>query len=143
MPRNPSYVPARNDREITLPQPHEMQVAADLAANMHGAAYFAAAMTPPDYQQIIFRGSESLYEVQSDWNGVWTPLSIMLINPWTFPIYVAANGDAIANGIPFPPETSLRVPLMGQLGSFVLAVKPTDLAANDAIVHLFRYATPQ
>lgn len=129
--------------ELTLPQPEEFAGSAELAANMHGAAFFRAEMTPPDYSMVIFKGSQGLYEVQDDWTGIWAPLSIMLINPWSFPIYVAATGDPIGNGIPFPPETSLRVPLAGQQGSFVLGVNESDLTDNDAIVHLFRYATPQ
>lgn len=142
MPRNPPYVPARDNREITLPEPHVMQTAADMAANMRGAAFFAAKMQPAYYSTPTFRGSIGQYEVNDDWEQPWTPLSIMLVNPWTFPIYVAATGDPIANGLPFPPQTSLRVPLPGMLGSLVLAVNESDLTTNDAIVHLFRYATP-
>lgn len=143
MARGTTYVPDRDARPITLPQPQTSQAAA-MAASLNAAAYYAAQMTQPDHQLIIFRGSQGLYEVEDDWTGIWTPMSIQLVNPWSFPVYVAAAGaDPIATGIPFPPQTSLRVPLTGQQGSLVLAVQESDLTNNDAIVHLFRYATPQ
>ena len=143
MSRSTRYVPANDQQEITLPQPQEMLTAAQTASGVYGANFFKAKMTLPGYELIIFRGSQGQYEVESDWNGIWTPMSIMLINPWSFPIYVAAaSDDPLSTGIPFPPETSLRVPLAGQRGSLILAVQEADLAGNDAIVHLFRYATP-
>lgn len=143
MPRDLSYVPARGDRPITLPQPAESAAAA-LGTAAAAAAYFAAEMTQPAYSLIIFRGSQSQYEVEDDWNGIFTPMSIQLINPWSFPVYIApAGADPLSTGIPFPPQTSLRVPMAGQQGSFTLAVNESDLTDNDAIVHLFRYATPQ
>ena len=142
MTRFTTYVPAELP-ELTLPRPEEMAQAAQIAGGVHGARFFRAQMTQPAYSQIIFRGSQGQYEVDDQWTGIWTPMSIKLVNPYAFPIYVAANGDPTGNGFPFPPEATLRVPFAGQGGSFVLAVNESDLTDNDAIVHLFRYATPE
>jgi hypothetical protein len=96
----------------------------------------------PVWKQIIFNAQTGLV-FNYPWSQSWTPMSLQLVNPNNFPVYVAPSGpDPVANGVAFPPLTALRIPLSAASGVTVgLNSADVNLTLFQYLVHLFFYPT--
>jgi hypothetical protein len=133
-PPNPSPIPFD-------PRSKELRDALGTAADASGATFFESKLVQPTKTRVVLDGSQDIYTVDAPWEGDYTVQSLTLVNPYLFPIYVVENGDPLM-GIPFPPQAITRLPLSGNNGSFVVGAAQSDLASDEAIVWLFRWALP-
>lgn len=102
--------------------------------------------TQPDRRVITL--TPDAPQVEDVWTGSWRPMSIILQNPASFPIYITDNGPAtLASGAtPIPPgwaSPPVRLPLAGFNGNFTIGVDPDDLASltDTLLVYLYRFPT--
>jgi hypothetical protein len=120
------------------PTADALGVAHDLSA----VTYYQRKLIQPVWKQIIFNAQTGLV-FNYPWSQAWTPMSLQLVNPNDFPVYVAPSGpDPVGNGVAFPPLTGMRIPLSATAGVTVgLNATDVNLTLFQYLVHLFFYPT--
>lgn len=138
-----------NRADIRMPAPTPPvqltpELLAVLAASSNSVVteWFAAKLQQPSWRQLLFTPATGP-TINDTYSGPFTPRSVVVFNPTSQPVYVSTGGtNPLAVGIATEPQAiSPRLPILASNLSVGLA-PDTDLEAQQYLVHVFRFATP-